>query len=250
MPPTYGGAPKCITCNKSVYFAEQQFGPGGKIYHKGCLKCLSCSKSLDALHLVDREGEPYCKSCYSKNFGAKGYGAGGALVGDYAAASPTNSPELSQRPLSPPPAPAPVPALPPPPSLPPRFTQRPSVASSTTASESSYERPTSPISSVGTMDSLPSSTSGSARSWANGGNGSPVRTGRDLCRRCGEVVYAAESVLAAGQKWHKRCLRCAECSTALSSHLTEKDGLPWCQKCYTKRFGIQSQGIMSRPGLY
>lgn len=44
------------------------------------------------------------------------------------------------------------------------------------------------------MDSLPSSTSGSARSWANGGNGSPVRTGRDLCRRCGEVVYAAESV--------------------------------------------------------
>ncbi|KAL8291272.1 hypothetical protein RQP46_002250 [Phenoliferia psychrophenolica] len=140
MPPTFAiPSPKCTTCGKSVYAAEQQLGPGSKVYHKGCMRCLGCNKSLDAFNLVDREGEPYCKSCYAKNFGPKGYGNGGALTGEY--------------------------------------------------TESTSPAP-------------------------------------------------------------RRCLRCAECSTALSSHLTERDGLPYCTNCYTKRYGVMAQGLMTRPGLY
>ncbi|GAA5875834.1 hypothetical protein JCM3774_006466 [Rhodotorula dairenensis] len=83
MPPVFGGSPLCPTCGKAVYFAEKVIGPGGTLYHKLCLKCKECQKSLEPRLLVDHDGVAYCKACYGKLFGAKGYGAGGALVGEY-----------------------------------------------------------------------------------------------------------------------------------------------------------------------
>ncbi|GAA6036190.1 hypothetical protein JCM8097_006824 [Rhodosporidiobolus ruineniae] len=91
MPPVFGGAPTCPRCLKSVYFNEQSLGPGGVAYHKLCLKCISCGKLLEPRLLLDHDGEAYCKPCHSKAFGAKGYGAGGALVGEYAPRSPSNA---------------------------------------------------------------------------------------------------------------------------------------------------------------
>ena len=38
MPPVLGGADKCPTCSKSVYFAEEVRALGKK-FHKICLKC-------------------------------------------------------------------------------------------------------------------------------------------------------------------------------------------------------------------
>lgn len=90
-------------------------------------------------------------------------------------------------------------------------------------------RPDSPASSVGTS-ARASSSNGTG--VAGGGVGYKSNlgllgsAGKDLCRRCGTVVYFAEKVMAGGHKWHKRCLRCAKCSKALDSHLMEKDSLP------------------------
>ena len=69
---------KCPRCSKAVYFTEQAIGPGG-MYHKACLTCKQCSKGLDSTNLTEREGEPYCKNCYGRLFGPKGYGFGGTL---------------------------------------------------------------------------------------------------------------------------------------------------------------------------
>ncbi|GAA5990458.1 hypothetical protein JCM10908_007381 [Rhodotorula pacifica] len=109
MPPrVFGGSPTCPTCGKAVYFAEKVIGPGGTLYHKLCLKCNECQKSLEPRLLVDHDGVAYCKACYGKLFGAKGYGAGGALVGEYAPrATPPSSPQKG------PPTPArPTPSFP------------------------------------------------------------------------------------------------------------------------------------------
>ena len=39
----------------------------------------SCTKMLDSTTCTDHDGQVYCKSCYGRNFGPKGYGfAGGA----------------------------------------------------------------------------------------------------------------------------------------------------------------------------
>ncbi|KAF9347092.1 hypothetical protein BGX34_003413 [Mortierella sp. NVP85] len=74
MPTSYGND-LCRVCQKVVYHAEMARAHGS-IYHKSCLKCFSCQKSVDATNMVDRKGTPYCKHCYSKEFGAKGYGYG------------------------------------------------------------------------------------------------------------------------------------------------------------------------------
>lgn len=77
-----GGAPKCGRCSESVYTAEERLG-AGKSWHKRCFTCKDCNKSLDATNIGERKdpgdpvsGEVYCKSCYGKNFGPKGYGYG------------------------------------------------------------------------------------------------------------------------------------------------------------------------------
>ncbi|XP_078345924.1 cysteine and glycine-rich protein 2-like [Oculina patagonica] len=72
----FGGSPKCPRCGKSVYMAEEVLGAGAK-WHKQCFTCKECNKRLDSTTVSDKEGEIYCKACYGKNFGPKGYGYGG-----------------------------------------------------------------------------------------------------------------------------------------------------------------------------
>jgi cysteine/glycine-rich protein len=71
----FGGGTKCVRCAKTVYDAEKSTGPNGA-YHNACFTCLSCGKTLSAITLADREGEIYCKACYGREFGPKGYGYG------------------------------------------------------------------------------------------------------------------------------------------------------------------------------
>jgi cysteine/glycine-rich protein len=69
----------CPRCSKAVYAAEAVLGAGVK-YHKLCLRCVQCSKLLDSTNMADRDGKIYCRSCYSKEFGPKGYGYGGGAA--------------------------------------------------------------------------------------------------------------------------------------------------------------------------
>ncbi|TCD69002.1 hypothetical protein EIP91_009224 [Steccherinum ochraceum] len=67
--------------------------------------------------------------------------------------------------------------------------------------------------------------------------------GNPVCSRCQKTVYFAEQVKAIGKTWHKGCLRCMECNTSLdSSRLTEKEGDPFCHRCYGKLYGPQGSG--------
>ncbi|XP_010071631.1 PREDICTED: cysteine and glycine-rich protein 1 isoform X2 [Pterocles gutturalis] len=71
-----GGSDGCPRCGQAVYAAE-------KSWHKSCFRCAKCGKSLESTTLADKDGEIYCKGCYAKNFGPKGFGFGqgaGALI--------------------------------------------------------------------------------------------------------------------------------------------------------------------------
>ncbi|KAL1918011.1 uncharacterized protein VTP21DRAFT_3277 [Calcarisporiella thermophila] len=68
----------CPSCGKAVYAAESVLGAGGIKYHKLCLKCSSCGRVVDATTMVDRENKTiFCRRCYSREYGPKGYGYGG-----------------------------------------------------------------------------------------------------------------------------------------------------------------------------
>ncbi|KNC49706.1 cysteine and glycine-rich protein 2 [Thecamonas trahens ATCC 50062] len=70
----FGGSPKCPRCDKSVYPAEKQLGPGGSSYHKACFKCTECSKRVDSVTMAVQNDVLYCKTCHGSKFGPKGFG--------------------------------------------------------------------------------------------------------------------------------------------------------------------------------
>ncbi|KAM3878291.1 cysteine and glycine-rich protein 1b isoform 2-T2 [Diretmus argenteus] len=72
----FGGGNKCGCCQKTVYFAEE-VQCEGKSWHKSCFRCMVCKKNLDSTTVAVHVDEIYCKSCYGKKYGPKGYGFGG-----------------------------------------------------------------------------------------------------------------------------------------------------------------------------
>ncbi|XP_068109447.1 cysteine-rich protein 1 [Hyperolius riggenbachi] len=69
--------PKCPKCQKEVYFAERVTSLN-KDWHRPCLKCEKCNKTLTPGGHAEHEGKPYCNSpCYAALFGPKGFGRGG-----------------------------------------------------------------------------------------------------------------------------------------------------------------------------
>ncbi|XP_032882515.1 cysteine-rich protein 1 [Amblyraja radiata] len=69
--------PKCPKCSKEVYFAEKVTALN-KDWHRACLKCEKCSKTLPSGSISEHDGKPYCtKPCHQALFGPKGFGHGG-----------------------------------------------------------------------------------------------------------------------------------------------------------------------------
>lgn len=62
-----------------------------------------------------------------------------------------------------------------------------------------------------------------------------------LCPRCSKQVYHAERVQALSRAWHRACLRCTACGTGMGAapgRVEERDGEPYCARCYRERWGI------------
>uniref|UniRef100_A0A8B9WSV3 Cysteine-rich protein 2 n=2 Tax=Bos TaxID=9903 RepID=A0A8B9WSV3_BOSMU len=71
-------ASKCPKCDKTVYFAEK-VSSLGKDWHRFCLRCEHCSKTLTPGGHAEHDGKPFChKPCYATLFGPKGVNIGGA----------------------------------------------------------------------------------------------------------------------------------------------------------------------------
>uniref|UniRef100_A0A3B4A1V4 LIM zinc-binding domain-containing protein n=1 Tax=Periophthalmus magnuspinnatus TaxID=409849 RepID=A0A3B4A1V4_9GOBI len=60
-----GEANLCPKCNKKVYFAEKVTSLG-KDWHRPCLRCERCGKTLAPGSHAEHDGMPYChKPCYA-----------------------------------------------------------------------------------------------------------------------------------------------------------------------------------------
>ena len=69
----FGGGSKCLRCDKTVYHNEEVKACGGS-WHKECFNCGQCGKRLEPGMQSEAEGNIWCKACYGKAKGPKGFG--------------------------------------------------------------------------------------------------------------------------------------------------------------------------------
>jgi len=86
----FGGAPKCPVCGKSVYAAEMvRFNDAS--YHKQCLRCKTCRKSLAANQaFVGPDKAIYCRTHLARVEGTAG--APATTISKVAASAPRTEP--------------------------------------------------------------------------------------------------------------------------------------------------------------
>ncbi|XP_069344727.1 cysteine-rich protein 3 isoform X6 [Eulemur rufifrons] len=66
----------CPGCGEPVYFAEKIMSLG-RNWHRPCLRCQRCRKTLTAGSHAEHDGVPYCHiPCYGYLFGPKGVNIG------------------------------------------------------------------------------------------------------------------------------------------------------------------------------
>ncbi|GAB5354141.1 hypothetical protein AAMO2058_000094400 [Amorphochlora amoebiformis] len=253
--PKFGGAPKCPRCLKSVYKAEEVLA-NGKKWHKACFVCAGCRKGLSSSNACDGKGEIWCRGCYGKNFGPKGYGFGGGAgilqmtdkVGSSVGTVKNTETGLSKNPR----------------------TTKAYLGTRQQVNENSRCNACGEVLKAGVRfcsscgaKVAPNLTSGfKALSVGGLGEGKKKKTsygskkapkskfgGGDRCPRCSDRVYSAEKVLGAGSVWHKACFRCVSCGKGLSSNtLAENKGEIYCRACHSKSFGPKGFGYGQGAG--
>jgi len=280
----------CPKCGGEVFHAERMFSKG-RTYHKACFTCEngSCKRPLDSVLVCDTpNGNIYCKGCYGKTFGAKGYGFGGGagfLQCGNADAGMYDRPNLTTNTTS-------IRGDPQNKDTCPRcggivfhaermlsknnsfhkkcFTcfdcKRP--LDSTTVNDAPnneifcklcYGKNFGPKGYGFGGSSVPALLAGEPGQFADDrvpvdfmpsprGGGNP----NDLkcCPRCGCNVYEAEKLIAAGRAWHKRCFTCTKCNRALDSTTVNDgpDGDIYCKSCYSAQFGMKGYGYGQGAG--
>ncbi|KAL1929445.1 hypothetical protein VTP01DRAFT_1583 [Rhizomucor pusillus] len=250
--PAFGGAPSCPRCHKAVYMAEQTTGPGGA-WHRACLTCKECNKRLDSTTLTERQGEAYCKICYNRKWGPKGYGfASGAAFLNTENKMPNEilrEQQLDRSPPTPAAAAATATSTSPSPPAPPTLPARPQQPSSSPAlpPRKPEEPMTSFWSSKPAIPPKPATTTPASKPAYLNTSYVPkkvnIQVQNDTCTKCGKAVYAAEMAMGAGNKYHKFCLKCSQCGKLLNStNMVDKDFDLYCRGCYAQSFGPKGFG--------
>ena len=192
-----------------MYFAEAREGPNNIRYHKSCFSCVTCRKTLSDSTFSERQGEVYCKVCYARDFGPKGFGFGG-LSTEGPATPPTAAPGGVS----------------------------PGGASPGASPDSG--RQTSPPAAIKPQSSPAASNASSGQKKTP-----PSRFGGgDTCVRCQKTVYFAEAREGPNNnKYHKSCFACITCQKVLDSTFAERQGEIYCKPCYGREFGPKGFGF-------
>ncbi|XP_075234397.1 muscle LIM protein Mlp84B-like isoform X2 [Lycorma delicatula] len=277
----------CPRCGGFVYAAEQMLARG-RAWHRSCFHCVKCKRTLDSLeHCDGPDKEVYCRFCYSKKFGPKGYGygqGGGALQSDPAVANgelaPLHTTVLDTAVIKAKPGEGC-----------PRCGGVVFAAELVLAKSREWHRkcfkcrdchrvldsiiacdgPDSDVycktcygkkwgphgygfaNGAGFLqtDGLTEDEISASRPFYNPDTTSIKAKPGEGCPRCGGKVFAAEQQLAKGTMWHKICFNCRQCHRPLDSMLAcdGPDKEIYCRACYGKNFGPKGFGYGHAPTL-
>uniref|UniRef100_A0A6A7FTC3 Cysteine and glycine-rich protein 1-like n=1 Tax=Hirondellea gigas TaxID=1518452 RepID=A0A6A7FTC3_9CRUS len=203
----------------------------------------NCNKQVDSGSVTDHQDEIYCKSCYARLFGPKGYGYGigaGVLSMDDGTGY-QNGPPRSNIPATAKAYIAPLMDI--------VSTSTPASTNSALNNNNTSSNKSTLITdySNGVVGKASASTIITTTIHIHAANkpphnplpaGVPKWGGGSYCTRCNKSVFMAERVMAAGGSWHKACFTCQECNKRLDSHsIRERARNIYCNPCYGKNFG-------------
>ncbi len=239
--------PKCPRCGKSVYAAESVTALS-KQWHQRCLTCSVCNASLSAVNLCDANDEIFCKTCYGKQFGPKGYGFGsgagtladtGVVVDDDTKVVKEKKEKKIEMYC-------------------PHcekvtdgkfcgdcgtFLEEKEVEEEVEVKKKPAPSPKKEVSPKKDEVAAKKDESLEAPKKEHMKNKKSLGGG-DKCHRCGKTVYDAEKVIAPGGAYHKQCVKCTTCNTSVSANnMCDKDNEIYCQACYAKNFGPKGFGF-------
>ena len=207
----------CERCKKFVFHAEE-IKAIGKSWHQQCFVCANhgCRKSLNSMNVTERDGEAFCKSCYARLFGPKGYG--------YAMGAAGSLTLSSGFPLS---------------SIVPCSSKRNESISniSTECTSGTINEESIQCSELQFHSQRPFSSPSVSVIQKEGYQFATFQYGGDICPRCNKKVYAAERVLGAGseQPWHQTCFKCNNCNKLLDSvSVTTYQKEVYCKMCHNR----------------
>ncbi|XP_076035485.1 muscle LIM protein Mlp84B-like isoform X10 [Oratosquilla oratoria] len=277
----------CPRCGGKVFAAELMLAKG-RGYHKTCFNCKTCRKPLDSvIHCDGPDKEVYCKVCYNKKFGPKGYGYG-LGAGTLQSADPFVTPIVRPH------------------GNPdfvvkagegeescPRCGGKVYNAEQMMAKGRPWHRKCfkcrvckRPLDSMTHCDAPDSEVycklcyakkyGPKGYGFASGAGGllvaenipggegmpgvNPASAVLDVsviraapgegCPRCGGKVFMAEEMNARGRSWHKRCFNCCYCHRPLDSMVgcDAPDGEIYCKLCYAKKYGPKGYGFAAGSG--
>ena len=208
----------CSRCSKSVFHAEETQAIG-KIWHTNCFLCANCNKRLNSMNVTDREGEAFCKSCYARLFGPKGYGyamgaAGSLDLSGLVTESPKTSIETNRVENNN------------------ALNNDRKTRSSETNHRSEKHIPYLARSRYSSPTKFRSSSP--CRPYKASYQFKNFRYGDKICGRCNKTVYLNENVYGAGaeQSWHQACFKCNKCEKRLDSISVQTyEGEIYCVAC-------------------
>ena len=253
-------APRCPRCNDRVYAAEETLAIG-QSWHAKCFSCKTCKRKLDSGNLCDKDGEIYCKTCYGRAFGPKGYGFGqgaGALAmtdvivpvnGDPTASAAAAASKWCDA-CSKPSAEGKFCA-----DCGGKLTARSELDTESKADINKSARVFEQAAAAAEAEAVSPVRPGPRMSAPAPRTSVPKQDlpaalkpkgkfgGGEKCTRCNKTVYDAERSNGPQGPYHNACFTCLSCNKTLSAiTLCDKDGEIYCQACYGREFGPKGYG--------
>ncbi|KAK2493362.1 hypothetical protein MC885_008627 [Smutsia gigantea] len=220
--PVWGGGNKCGACGRTVYHAEE-VQCDGRSFHRSCFLCMVCRKNLDSTTVAIHDEEIYCKSCYGKKYGPKGYGYGqgaGTLSTD-------RGERLGIQP------------------------ERPTANPNTSKYAQKYggaekcSRCGEPVYAAEKVVGAGKAATGEARAQASSRGGATAAAARVGLARVGGSA-ASRTPSSVSPALAQKLLPCGK--SLESTTLTEKEGEIYCKGCYAKNFGPKGFGYGQGAG--
>lgn len=252
----------CPVCDQTVYKREE-IRACSAVWHSTCFKCGGgtedgCKRVLTRDNYVDAKGKtPFCKHCYSKLYGPKGFGMNG--VSNFTASAPS-TPQTVLRESTLPSATVVSgnATIVEDSNLTPKQYQQLRQKQQDDSKAKERENSRSPVPRDNTRSPVPkanaqavlestssltSPTPSSARKFRFGG---PA----EKCPVCAQSVFKKEEVKACNNVWHTHCFKCGGtqgggCGRVLTrdNYVDYKGQTPFCKYCYGKLYGPTGFGV-------